>query len=381
MKFDLNRLDELTAPVWEGNKVVEETVLFLGKDEKKQLLYTPDEILSVKSFDLTREFVKDKDYRLVDGHLELCEDTEIPFFAFDEYYNDNFSDSLQTLVNGGWKNTYWGEALKVKGHQAAVTYTHSDKWERFIPADESANFKKFLGKLERGENATVFYYGDSITAGANASGRDKHEPFMPTWSELVTLGIAKKYGYTVHFVVTDFINGSILSREDVSFGDRGVLTMVNTAVGGWRVENGIESFEVHCDLFIRKFGCDLLVLAFGMNDKRHTGEEEKELVSQLAGMFLEIADPDVMLVATMLPNPEANERWNLNQKYFEKEFYDIAKELREKGVGAAVAPMTSMSAAVLERKFFRDWTGNNINHPNDFMVRIYASTLLKTLLG
>ena len=381
MKYDLTRLDEIIAPVWEGDKVVEETVLFLGKDEKKQLLFKADEIVSVKSFDLTREFTEGKDYRLVDGCLELCEDTEIPYLTEEKYYyGENVTDFLVTKVNGEWRNTLWG-GDKIKKYQLAVTYTHSDAWQGFVPADESLRFKKILDKLERGENATVFFYGDSITVGANASSLDKHEPFMPTWSELVTLALAKKYSYTVHFIYTDFGNGSRLSREDISYGDRGVITMINTAVGGWRVTDGIDNFEVHCELFLRKYGCDLLFLGYGMNDKKNTPELEHELVSKLVHMFLELVEPDIMLIATMLPNPDANEKWNLNQKYFEAEFLSIAEELRAEGHSAAVTPMTSMSASVLERKLFRDWTGNNVNHPNDFMIRIYAAVVLKTLLG
>lgn len=381
MKFDMTRFDEVMIPFWEGDTVYDETVFFLGKDEKKTLLFDADEIISVKSFDLTREFVQGKDYALEDGKLVLLEGTEIPFTTEEEYYPEDATDFLVTNVNGVWKNTVWGEVSKIKAKQVAVTYRHSGKWNRFIAPDESKKFERFISKLERGENVTVFYYGDSITAGANASGRDRHEPFLPTWSELVTMGIAKKYGYTVHFLVTDFGNGSRLSKEDVSFGDRGVITMINTAVGGWRVTDGIEKFEVHCELFLRKYGCDLLVLAYGMNDKKNAPEEEHALVSKLAHMFLEYSDPDIMLVATMLPNPDANERWNLNQKYFEAEFYALAEELRAEGHRAAVAPMTSTSAGVLERKLFRDWTGNNVNHPNDFMIRIYAATLLRTLLG
>ena len=381
MKFDMTNFDKIMTPFWEGDTVYEETVFFLGKDEKKQLLFDAEEIISVKSFDLAREFVAGKDYYLEDGKMRLTEDTEIPFTTLEEYYPDDATDFLVTKVGDEWRNTIWGELSKIKARQVAVTYKHSGKWNGFIAPDESKRFERFISKLERGENVTVFYYGDSITAGANASGRDGHEPFMPTWSELLTMAMAKKYGYTVHFIVTDFDKGSRLSREDISFGERGVITMINTAVGGWRVTDGIKNFEVHCELFLRKYGCDLLVLAYGMNDKKNTAEEEHELVSQLAHMFLEYADPDVLLVATMLPNPDANERWNLNQKYFEKEFYALAEELRAEGRRAAVAPMKSTSEAVLERKFFRDWTGNNVNHPNDFMVRIYAATLLRTLLG
>ena len=43
--------------------------------------------------------------------------------------------------------------------------------------------------------------------------------------------------------------------------------------------------------------------------------------------------------------------------------------------------MTSMTLSVLERVDFRDISGNNINHPNDFLARIYACTLFRTLVG
>ena len=32
-------------------------------------------------------------------------------------------------------------------------------------------------------------------------------------------------------------------------------------------------------------------------------------------------------------------------------------------------------------KLSRDYLGNNVNHPNDFGVRIYAQVVLKTLCG
>ena len=43
--------------------------------------------------------------------------------------------------------------------------------------------------------------------------------------------------------------------------------------------------------------------------------------------------------------------------------------------------MTSMSLSILTRKDFYDYSGNNINHPNDFFGRVYAQTLLETVVG
>ena len=43
--------------------------------------------------------------------------------------------------------------------------------------------------------------------------------------------------------------------------------------------------------------------------------------------------------------------------------------------------MTSVSQAILKHKDFHDYSGNNINHPNDYFVRVYAQTLLQTVVG
>ena len=51
------------------------------------------------------------------------------------------------------------------------------------------------------------------------------------------------------------------------------------------------------------------------------------------------------------------------------------------GKSVAVACVNSVTKAMLETKDFYDFAGNNINHPNDFLHRIYAQTLLQTVIG
>ena len=41
--------------------------------------------------------------------------------------------------------------------------------------------------------------------------------------------------------------------------------------------------------------------------------------------------------------------------------------------------MTGMHASLLEKKRYADMTGNNVNHPNDYLARVYAPTLFATL--
>ena len=42
--------------------------------------------------------------------------------------------------------------------------------------------------------------------------------------------------------------------------------------------------------------------------------------------------------------------------------------------------MTSVHKSLLERKHFYDMTGSNLNHPNDFLARVYAQSLLSALI-
>jgi hypothetical protein len=41
--------------------------------------------------------------------------------------------------------------------------------------------------------------------------------------------------------------------------------------------------------------------------------------------------------------------------------------------------MTDMHSALLQKKRLFAMTGNNVNHPNDFLASVYAQTILKIL--
>ena len=51
------------------------------------------------------------------------------------------------------------------------------------------------------------------------------------------------------------------------------------------------------------------------------------------------------------------------------------------GQGDILVNMTDVHDHLLTRKRFVDMTGNNINHPNDYLIRVYAQVILKTLIG
>lgn len=369
----------IVAPLWHGDLVERETLMPVEPDRLLRLLFRADSIRSVTSADGKTVYRENEDYRCTDGALELLPGTSIPVMKESEYYHyvSPVPTHLETMYHGESVSTYWGDGLTMSARQIAVTYTHSDRWEGELPPVCRSAFSRLLSKLEKGEDVTFFFYGDSITRGASATALTGVEPFLPIWAHLFTVYAAEKYGYTVRYIASGLERTDPKAGEE-RYGNRGTLTYINTAVGGWRSQNGIDSFDTHVRPFLSEHGCDLLVLGFGMNDGKNTTEEERTNLSALIGLFRELSPAcEVAMIATMLPNPEATNGWFRNQHLFEA----MQKELAASVGACAVVPMTSVSRYILTRKRFRDYSGNNINHPNDFMVRVYLHTLIRTVFG
>jgi hypothetical protein len=166
------------------------------------------------------------------------------------------------------------------------------------------------------------------------------------------------------------------------FGTNGTITYINTAVGGWTSANGNDNFDKYVKAFVDQYGCDFFALAFGMNDAGNSPSSEKKAIKKITDKLYEIApEAEMLLISTMIPNPEATNGWYGNQYRFETVFEQIADAYVKEGKSCAVACMTSMSQRIVENKRFRDHTGNNINHPNDFLGRLYAQVVFETVIG
>ena len=73
LTYDSYTLDAYLAPIWKGKIVYNETLLFVGKEDRAPLLYAPSEILSVRSYDLATEYRAGIDYTVEDGCIVLTE--------------------------------------------------------------------------------------------------------------------------------------------------------------------------------------------------------------------------------------------------------------------------------------------------------------------
>ncbi len=376
-------LDPIMQNIFAGNEVKNETVMFIDTTDVKTLLYPIDTIVSVTSYDGKKTYENGKDYIVEDGKLKLVEGTSIPVITAAKYYN--VSDAtLKTLYNGSYVNTYWGEGNTMVKWQVNVNYTHTGTWEGYTQESNLGVYESFLKKLENGEDVTIFFYGDSITVGANSSWYCNYEPYQYSYPILFTRALADLFDYTVHYEAHGLSHGAMapVPSEDYVAGTRGTITYINTAVGGWSSQDGVTNVGNSVVSKIETLGCDLFVVAFGMNDAAVAPATTRSNIETIVNAVVKAApDTSVLLVSTMVPNPNSS-GWYGNQVNQESVLVKFAgRYTSEKGVPCAVACVTSVSQAVLEYKDFHDYAGNNINHPNDFFSRLYAQTLLQAVIG
>ncbi len=74
------------------------------------------------------------------------------------------------------------------------------------------------------------------------------------------------------------------------------------------------------------------------------------------------------MIAPMLPNPDAIQAGIQGQ--YKAELLKLCKP------GVALADIAGVHAELLKHKTYQDMTGNNVNHPNDYLARWYAQVLV-----
>ena len=385
LDVEMSDLEEMMQPIFAGNTVKSETVMFLDKGESKALLYPIDKIISVTSYNGKRVYQEGRDYVVENGKLVVPSSSIIPCITSSQFYGAP-TNALQTVdPNGEVKNTHWGEGTAMTAWQVCVNYTHTTEWEGYTQPCELETYQNFVKKLIAGEDVTVFFYGDSITYGATSSYLSDYAPHQWSYPMLFTKALADLFDYTIHFAQPNLNAGTMTTcrvpNEDYVAGTRGTITYVNTAIGGWTSGQGVSNFDGFVKSQIELYGCDLFVLGFGMNDgSNNPMSTVRNLEDMVDGVLALAPDTSVVLVSTMVPNPKSI-GWFGNQDKQEARILTLAEDYRKEGVSCGVSCMTSVSLAVLEHKVFHDYSGNNINHPNDYFGRIYAQTLLQDVIG
>lgn len=145
---------------------------------------------------------------------------------------------------------------------------------------------------------------------------------------------------------------------------------INPSLGGMRsdwgknVVDGLVSFEKP----------DLVVLGFGMNDGGVPFTVE-QFVANTRAMMESVRKQNPAAEFILLMSFQPNSKWRSLEPM--PGYLEALKKME--GPGVAVADVWSTHGYLLAHKTYWDMTGNHVNHPNDFMVRIYAQTVLVAL--
>lgn len=353
--FIYDKYDLFTCmyPIWAGNMVYNETIMFVPNAETKiiapaPLLYTPEKVLSVRSYDLKTVYVEGKDYVVKNGCIELTEDSNIPTISYNDYYR--LSPDIYALNCKSVKGRYLKFGDKsFFSKQICVTYTHTDKWSGPIPKYQGNKLTNTIKLLNEKEKMTLVYNGDSIMEGCDASSRFGIEPKMPTWQTMVTQRLEKEYNTHIN--------------------------AINTAVGGKTTDWGLSDAYNN----IVKYSPDLVILNFGINDgtAKMPVEQYKSNMQGIIDKVREVSPKcEFIILTNTVCNPDAD-GWNSFGSY---QYPTVVKEIATSNPGIAVVDMYSMQQYFLSIKRYWDTTTNNINHPNDFFIRVFAQSVAQALI-
>lgn len=192
-------------------------------------------------------------------------------------------------------------------------------------------------KLDAGGKFKIASYGDSITAGGDASRPEFQFP--------------RRYG---KYLQEKF--------------PRAVVEVQDVSIPGYTSQQGVEWFD-------KKIGTveapDLVLVGFGMNDHNKVevgGNEPAKFKTNLVALVRRIQqekNADVILFSTFPPN----ENWRFGSHRMA--LYAQATREAANEAGCAYVDVFSVWEKVRERKDQPSLLANNINHPNDFGHWLY----------
>ena len=354
---------EWLEPIWEGGYCFRETFAAVADENgcRASFLWTPKEVLSVESYDGETVYEEGIDYLVEGDELVIPEGSHIPVTGWDTFLYPDFDTAKKAgeasefakdfgplvTTNGRFLNLCAiGNPKLVTEKQIAVTYKATKKELLSAPESQLDKLPKLSAKLEVGEPVKIVLYGDSVCCGCDCSGMYGQKPGQPTWAELLFHQMEEKWQSPVCFH--------------------------NTSVGGvdseWAIENSSQRAA--------NFHPDLVILGFGMND-RCGMEEYRNKTGRLMEAIRKVSPKtEFLLIASTLPNElaatEPHHFWAYQDEYSES-----LKGLE--GMGVAIADIQAVQKEIGKRKRYIDITGNWLNHPNDYLARILAQVVIKTL--
>lgn len=342
---------QMLVNVWSDKTIYNETVVLEdnGAEISGQLLFSPTEIISVRDYTLDKIY-DPSEYEVRGNKLYRTEGSTLPYLTTAQLAGENLPDgyALSTYqAKAPGTQILFTEGIGIVMHQIAVTYKHASTWAGITPAHQADALARFTRKINAGEAVNVVLYGDSISTGANASGVLGIKPYLDDFGTLFTNYIQDKYDTTV--------------------------SLINTSKGGMLSAWGKDNV----DTLVNDYDPDLVIIGFGMNDGS-LGVSPLAYKENIEFMIRSIqsrnSDADIIVMHTIYANP-------LSIQNQGQASYLIELTALQSAYGVALLDMGSITEELYKTKKGVDILANNINHPSDFLVRIYAAGLIQVLEG
>jgi len=198
---------------------------------------------------------------------------------------------------------------------------------------------EFLGKTQQklaaGQRVRIIAFGDSITAGGDAT-----EPDLIFWQRWAQ-HLRQKY-------------------------PAATIEAINGATGGDATVQGLTRLEEK----VLSQNPDLVLIGFGMNDHNIPGfgvplEKFENNLRELTEKIRAKTGAEIVLFSTFPPNP----KWHYGSHNMAA--YALATEKIAREQGCAFADVYRNWNLIAAKKKPEDMLANNINHPNDFGHWVY----------
>lgn len=336
------------VPLWRKGDIMRGESMLLISDTRTGLATAPflfpcERLLSVRR--ATGEALP-LDVFAVDGNaLTAPASGLIPFLPGEVVFPEEPSSRAIGHHRDGRRYLHFSEGDYFHQLQLSVDYESSDPWPFPAPKSQLARLPRLSKRMNEQAPITIVAVGDSISVGANASGRTGAEPYQPHYLELL--------------------------RRRLACRTNSLVNLHNLSKGGMTTEWGKEqaASAVVCQP-------DLVVIAFGMNDgsgPMGMATFKENILSLMAVISKDLPEVEFLLVSGMTPNPQ----WSVSYPEHREAIHQSLQSLAGPGVGLADVYTTWTELAW--RKGFLSLTGNGVNHPNDFGHRIYADCLMAAL--
>ena len=375
-----NQAEEISnsMPFWLDSTMKNESVMLVnnGLESSGNLMFSPTKIMSVKDSSLTITYEEGKDYRINGRTITRLGNSSIPYLDESVLYGIDMprdkglstQPASPSAIEKGYSTVLYTESSFLFTHQIFITYEYEPlDYQGYIPTYQGSRLPNTLSKLQNKEELNIVVYGDSISTGCNASGSQlmsvyddpnsqynswNIEPFGLSFPELFANELSDKFGSSINLLSA--AKGGMAS----DWGKNNAIT---------RAYNPDYGYDP-----------DLVIIHFGVNDSTMYVNEAtfKQNIQFIIDDIRRMSTKTVefILIGAMYSNPDAIQ-YGKGTNYINE-----LNEIAESYEGVITVDVGSIHQAFINQKRYVDLTANGVNHPNDFLHRIYAMALNASLI-